>query len=80
MDNNSSNNLLRIVVEYMKEELATINEQSGVPLTDQDIGKQIALYSVLTLICNEAGVFDVELPDIGLADYNPDRDAFRRGK
>jgi hypothetical protein len=67
-------NLLRDVVEYIKDEGYQLKRKQGTSLTDKDIGRQMALYSLICMIREEALAFGMKLDEIGLANYDPDRD------
>lgn len=43
---------------------------------DLEMGEYIAYCAVLSLIYQQALVFDISLEDIGLANYNPDMAVF----
>jgi len=38
------------------------------------IGYRMALYEVISLMCQQAEVFDIDLKDIGLEGVDPERD------
>jgi hypothetical protein len=66
--------LLLNIVEYAKELADELKAKKDEGLSDQDIGRQMAIYSILSTIRNEAPHFGVPLELIGLASYNPDLD------
>lgn len=41
---------------------------------EYEIGYRMALYEVISLMCQQAEVFDIDLKDIGLDGIDPERD------
>jgi len=66
--------LLLNIVEYAKELADELKAEKYEVMSEQDIGRQMAIYSILSTIRYEAQNFGVALDQIGLASYNPDTD------
>jgi hypothetical protein len=68
--------LLLSLMEYVREEAQQLKAKTPEGLSDQEIGRQLALYSFLNLARTEATVLGLPLEAIGLTGFNPDRDLF----
>ncbi len=67
------NPFIRDLVFLLKEK----NDESknAAKQDDYEMGKHMAYYDVLSLIYQQAIGFGIDLEDIGMANYDPDRDS-----
>lgn len=67
------NGFIRDLVYLLKEK----NEECKklAKQDDYEAGQHMAYYDVLSLIYQQAIAFNIDLDDIGMANYDPDRDA-----
>lgn len=63
---------------YLADLGATIKEKADEAknngVDEYQIGYRMALYEVISLMCQQAEVFDIDLKDIGLEGIDPERD------
>ena len=57
--------------ENIKEKADTAKQNE---MDDYEMGYKMALYEVISLMCQQAEVFDIGLEDIGLEGVDPERD------
>jgi hypothetical protein len=73
IDQDSNINFMRDLAALLREK-ALESKQEAKTGGDFEKGRQIAYYEVLSLIQEQACVFDINLVEIGLNDFDADRD------
>ena len=78
MSSESVSNYLHDLGELIKEKAreAKIKEEASDGNTDNgfELGRLMAYHEVVSLMQQQAEIFDIPLEEIGLADINPERD------
>ena len=65
---------LGVLVKEMAVSVREEVKQAGSTTDDYLLGRKMALYEVISLMRHQAWAFGLPMDDVGLGDFDPDRD------